>query len=214
MRSFSLFIITIFIFSCTTEERTTPLVTALDMYSVKVEKGERLKDKLNFAEKFTYNKDGSINEHYVLDDNGVNKNTEKYVYDNDNEAISTYYDAVGKELSYYEHSFDKLGNKIATKSYDSETKDLLRIEDFIYDDKNNLKSKIIKEANGTIARMYQFEYDGFGNETKVQILNPDGSQLMMEEYRITEYNDKKHWLEKWGFRNDEPISYRKRTLSY
>lgn len=211
-----LFISGIFLVSCKTDIVEKPMVTTLNVYDVIVNNGKPTMGKPLYKEAFEYNNEGKVSQHFQYDELGNLKSREIYpeVYENQDTIKTSFYDANNILQSNYVKIFNTKNEKVEVLAYEADSKELLRIERYEYDVKSNLKSKKVFTAENQLYRHQMFEYDAHGNETMVKILDENNKVIFEEEYDISTYDGKKMWVEKWGYRNGEPKSFRKRILEY
>jgi len=199
--------------SCNTEDAPKQIKTErIELYKMIESNGEYKQGNLMHAESFIYDEDGHKVDHKMRQsDNSLHQ--EKYIYEKGVLKMSTYYDAQEELLSYYNYQYsdDKL---IQKKSFEAATEELLRIDDYEYNDKGQLIKQYIKTASGDVNRTMAFSYDQYGNETQVTIRDAAGEIIINEEFKITEYDVNKRWLERWSFNDDKPLTLRKRVFEY
>jgi len=216
MRFKHLILVPLLFASCEAEVRERPKVTAMDVYDVDIKNGKPVMGKPLYKEAFEYNTEGRISQHFQYDELGNLRSREIYpaLYAEDDTIRTSFYDANNNLQSNYVKIYNKNKDKVEVLAYEAETKELLRKEKFEYDSKNNLTSKKVFTADEQLYRHQMFEYDEYGNETKVKILDENKKVIFEETYDISTYDGRKMWVEKWGYRNDEPKSFRKRELEY
>lgn len=206
----------IILFSCKPNEDIKPKVESLSVYEVVINNGKPLKGKPLYKEAFEYNTDGQISQHFLYDELGELRSREIYPKQYmDLDTIKTsYYDANNALQSNYVKVLDELKNKIEVNSYEAATGDLLRIEKFEYDSNNNLTSKKVYTGDNELYRHQQFEYDSYGNEIGIKIFDENNKQIFSEEYDLSTLDGNNNWVEKWGYQEGVPKSFRKRVLIY
>lgn len=211
-----LFLSGIFLVSCKSEVKEKPMVTTLNVYDVVIKNGQPTMGKPLYKEAFEYNNEGRVSQHFQYDEIGNLRSREIYpeVYGDKDTIRTSFYDANNTLQSNYVKIFNSKKEKVEVLAYEAQTKELLRKEKFEYDSKNNLKSKKVYTADNELYRHQMFEYDEHGNETKVKILDENKNVIFEEEYDISTYDGRKMWIEKWGYRDEEPKSFRKRILEY
>ena len=204
------------LFSCNSEPIVKPKVTTLNVYDVVIKNEKPVMGKPLYKEAFEYNAEGRVSQHFQYDELGGLKSREIYpeVYGDKDTIKTSFYDANNVLQSNYVKIFNADKLKVEVLAYEASTKELLRKELYEYDSMDNLKSKKVYTTEGQLYRHQMFDYDEYGNETKVKILNEEKSVIFEEEYDISTYDGKKMWIEKWGYRNGEPKSFRKRELEY
>lgn len=200
-------------FSCLPEKSDKKVKTEnIELYEMIEENGEYMQGKLLHAESFVYDEDGNKLDHKMRQsDNSLHQ--EKYIYDEGKLKMSTYYNAQHELLSYYNYQYEE-GNLINKKSFEADSKELLRIDQYEYNVEGQLIKQYIKTANGETDRTMAFSYDQYGNEIQVTIRDGKGKLIINEEFKITEYDVNKRWLERWSFNDDKPLTLRKRVFEY
>ena len=150
---------------------------------------------------------------YVFDKNRKISGNEIYpLVKNEKSIKSNYLSSEGNPLSYYEYELDDEHLKVKSEAFDASNDELLRYEEMEYDKKGRLSTRKIFTSNGQLATSYSFIYDAFDNEVRKITQHLLRDTIITEESRITKYYDDKMWKEKWGFINDKPIAYYKRTV--
>ena len=216
MRFKYLFLSGIFLVSCQTEIKKKPMVTTLNVYDVVIKDGKPVMGKPLYKEAFEYNDERRISQHFQYDELGGLKSREIYPekYD-DNDTIKTsFYDANNVLQSNYVKIYNENKLKVEVLAYEAATNELLRKETYDYDSQNNLTSKKVYTADDQLYRHQKFGYDEHGNETSIEIFDENNKLIFEESYDISTYDGQKMWIEKWGYRNEEPKSFRKRVLEY
>lgn len=216
MKFLNLFFLSALLLSCTSEIAEKPKVTTLNVYDVIVRDGKPTMGKPLYKEAFEYNNEGRISQHFQYNELGDLKSREIYpkVY-GDNDTIRTsFYDASNTLQSNYVKIYNNQKEKVEVLAYEAATQTLLRKELFEYDSNSNLKSKKVFTADDQLYRQQMFDYDKYGNETSVKILDENKEIIFEESYDISTYDGRKMWVEKWGYRDGKPKSFRKRVLEY
>lgn len=216
MKFLNLFFLSALLLSCSSETVEKPKVTTLNVYDVVVRDGNPTMGKPLYKEAFEYNAEGRISQHFQYNELGDLKSREIYpeVYGEKDTIRTSFYDASNTLQSNYVKIYNDQKEKIEVLAYEAATKELLRKELFEYDSNNNLKSKKVFTSDNQLYRHQMFEYDKYGNETSIKIKDENGVIIFEESYDISTYDGRKMWVEKWGYRNDEPKSFRKRVLEY
>ena len=216
MKFLNLFFLSVLFVSCSSEVVEKPKVTTLNVYDVVVRDGQPTMGKPLYKEAFEYNDEGRISQHFQYNELGDLKSREIYptVYGGKDTIKTSFYDANNTLQSNYLKIYNDKNEKVEVLAYEAATQELLRKELFEYDSKNNLKSKKVLTADDELYRHQIFEYDEFGNETSIKILDENSKVIFQESYDISTYDGRKMWVEKWGYRNGEPKSFRKRVLEY
>lgn len=198
--------------ACSPDQTKKVKTEQIEMYNMVEVNGEYQEGALSFAESFVYDTNGDKLDHRIRQaDNSLQR--EKYVYDDGKLVKSNYYAADSALLSFYIYEYE---NELMTKkyAYEAGTQELLRIDEYEYDTEGRVSKQIIKTAKGMVSRTMAFGYDSHGNESQVTIRDDSGILIVNEEFKITEYDVNKRWLERWSFNNDIPLTKRKRTLEY
>jgi hypothetical protein len=214
INSLSLFVFLILICSCGYNNSSNGSEEIIELYTVGlIDEDHHAKD-LSFKESFIFDKNGTEIAHHFFDIQGNLNFKEKYIFSETGSlTASNYYTATDSLLSFYKHKVNADGKKIETRSFDASNNELLRIEEFSYDDNGHLESKATLRQDLVLVRKQIFVNDAIGNPQLVRILNENEELIFEEEYRITQYDTDQKWTEKWGFRNNTPNSYRKRILN-
>ncbi len=130
-------------------------------------------------------------------------------------GISNYYSVDSVLLAIYHLAYIPGTDLVMRKEgFDGQTKDLLRIETYEYDNSTNgMKSKIIFDASGSPVRKYEMSLDDKGNEKTVAIMNPDGTAIANESYEVLASDNTGRWTERWGKVNGEVKTFQRRIFS-
>ncbi len=81
---------------------------------------------------------------------------------------------------------------------------LLRDEGFQYDNIGNRVRKTIFNEFNQKQKSFLFGHDQYGNEVKMVLTDQNDKEMLSETYEIVTVDDKKRWIEKYGFVNDNP----------
>lgn len=209
---YGIFILSLGISACSSEQQKLVKTEQVEMYDLKEINGEFQQGAMSFAESFVYDELGNKLDHRIRQaDNTLHR--EKYVYKDDQLIKSNYYSADSTLLSFYTYEYEN-GNLTNRNAYEAESQDLLRIDEYEYDADGRVIKQIIKTEKGNVSRTMAFGYDQYGNEIQVTIRDDSGNIIVNEEFKITEYDVDKRWLERWSFNNDTPLTKRKRLLEY
>jgi len=182
------------------------------MYDMIESNGEYVQGNLSFAESFVYDEDGSKLKHLIRQkDNTLHR--EAYIYEDGILKKSNYYDPNDNLLSYYIYELE--GSNIKKRfAHEAATNELLRIDEYEYNENGQILKQYIKNPDGTIDRTMAFSYDQNGNEEQVTIRDDEEQIIVNEEFRILELDVDKRWLERWSINGDTPLTVRKRVLEY
>lgn len=214
---FLLLLITLALSSCGSDSSKTksPYSIETQIYAVKGSNTEFEKDSLQLVEIEFFNDADQLVKKEFYNQNKELNGVQTYLYENNSSTYhrSEYKDPDGTLLSYYKHDYDKNGNIISSRAFNGLTDEFLRIERFEYNDKNQRISRDIRNVADEVQRKFSFKMDAFNNEMSMMVQQADEKVIFNEQYKITKYNDQKQWLEKWGFINDIPNSYRERIFN-
>lgn len=202
--------------SCQEEKKVFIKQVKNEVWSVVEENNEFVKDAIRVRETYEYDENGLEIGHLLYDAKGDLTGKELAVFDKGSKMpVGTKYFAANDSLlSYYSLTYDDKDRKISRKGYDASNDELLRVEEFEYDAKDNVAVKKILNASNQVQRVFQFNYDAYGNETSLTVKDGNGLELFSEEFRIVKLDEEDNWIENWGWRNDSPVSYRTRSISY
>ena len=170
-------------------------------------------DSLLYVEQNFFDKSIKKESHFLNPDKSL-KGKELFVF-KDRDTVpyrSDYSDQDGNLLSYYAFVYDKNNRKISSAAFDGNTNDALRFERYIYDKNGHLSEKTIVDSDFNPSRKYIFVNDLYGNVTSMYILNEAQDTIGTEVYKIMQYTNDKRWTEKWGFINNVPKTFYKRTF--
>jgi len=183
----------------------------LEVYQIDSTSSEKAQGNLSFKESYVYNPEGIEMAHGIYNPDGSIEGIESYVFgDKSKYPIGSEYKDGEKLLSYYKFIYDGKGKRIKLEAYDGLSKELLRKEEFGYDEDGNRNIRVIKTAADSIVKIYEFTHDKIGNETSVTIKNGFSQKLLTEEFTNKATNEEGKWTEQWGFVNNKAFSYRKR----
>lgn len=170
-------------------------------------------DSLLYVEMNFFDQNQKTETHFLNPDKSL-KGKEMYQF-KDRDTVpfrSDYLDKDGKLMSYYSFIYDKKNRKISSAAFDGNTDDALRFERYKYDKNGHLSEKTIVDGEFDPSRKFVFINDLYGNVTTMYILNESNDTIGTEVYKIMQYTADKKWTEKWGFINDIPKTYYKRTF--
>lgn len=196
---------TVLLSSCKEKTQSTATET-FEIYSTVGDSQSKAKDSLKYFESTEYQAGKAQNTSY-FDHKGSLTGKQVFAYDaNQTLTSSQYYDKLGKLLSSYKYVTDLDGKKIAAYAFDAKDQSLFRVETFEYAD-TLVKTKRIHDPDFSLYRKYDFTYDQYGNETGMKVFDGTGKLIIDEEFRIAARDKKNQWIEKWGFMNDQPVTY-------
>lgn len=204
--------------SCTSDQPSTAqknisaLPLDIQVFKMIDKDGIRVQGPKSFHEQYIYTDAGEKEAHLILDDNGVIKAKEIYVYEEGKLVGSNYTTPDDSLLSYHVVLLDSIDNVSVKKFFDGDTKELLRVETYDYLNGDKLKIKKIHDSKMNLSRVFTFQHDEFGNEKGFKVYDPTGIPLFGEDYKITKMDDKNRWIEKTGYRNDVATTLKKRVL--
>ena len=198
----------------TNENNIKPKVESLNVYDVVIKNDKPIMGKPLYKEAFEYNEDGSISQHFLYNEIGELRSREIYPTSFQDTTKTSYYDGNNVLQSNYRRVYDENNNKVEVYGYEAASGELLRIERFDYDSNKNMISKKVFTGDDQLYRHQKFEYDKYGNEISVKIYNDKNQIIFDEEYDISTLDGKNNWVEKWGYQDGQPKSFRKRVLKY
>ncbi len=199
--------------SCTDSSPTKKIKTeSIEVYDMIESNGEYIQGNLTYAESYVYDEDGSKLKHLIRQkDNTLHR--EAYIYKDGVLSKSNYYDANDSLLSFYIYEMEN-GKAKSRFAHEAATSELLRIDEYDYNDNGQLLKQYTKDASGAINRTMAFGYDQHGNEVQVTIRNNKEQVILNEEFRILDLDVDKRWIERWSINGDTPLTVRKRKLEY
>jgi hypothetical protein len=200
--------------ACNADKTGESYIETIEIYKTVGDKSTAQKGALTYKEVTTYLSKDRPEKRDFYNKQGILDATEVYEYTTELLPMkSNYYDSQGNLLSQY--VFTNEGDK-RTRSVgiDASNNEILRIEEFDYNEKGYRVSKTVKDPSSAVQRKYMFGFDNFGNETALTVLDGMGKPLFIETYSITQKAADNTWTECWGFRNDEPSLVKYRTISY
>lgn len=207
-----------FVFSvlCCKSTESDPVSISLERWSTVGDIESKQKDKIQYLETVQYGERGEETARLFYGQNKKLSAKEIRVF-REGTTIpkgSQYKDANDSLLSYYVFELDSYDRVSKANAFDASSDELLRIEKFKYDKKDNIVEKIICSSDDLPVRIMRYSFDKNGNEQQVQVLQGDGTVVLTEVFDITKYNDQGMWTEKWGFVNDDPFSFVSRRIEY
>lgn len=197
------------------EELYTEILT--EVFQPELQDSSYVQGKLKFSEGYIFDKQGKELQHRLYELDGSIKGVEKQIFE-DNSALATganYFDAQDNLLSYYKFYYndqDQLTRKLA---FEAGSDELLRIEHYHYDQAGNKIAKEIRSADDKIQSVYNYSFDEYGNEEGIIIRDNQNNIIYEEDFKIIAKDKDKKWVQKWGFKGEEAISFsikRKRLL--
>lgn len=136
----------------------------------------------------------------------------EFVQKDGDSGITNYYDADSSLLAIYNIEY-KGTNIVKRMGYEGHSKELLRTESFEYDHNGNVIKKSIFDNKGQLSSFFKMDYDNDANEISFSRHRADGQMIDEETFVISEKNERGEWLERWGYRNDMPSSFHRRSFS-
>ncbi|MFT4533364.1 MAG: hypothetical protein ACJA1A_001754 [Saprospiraceae bacterium] len=150
-------------------------------------------------------KNGIVTSKTIYNEDQSIKGKEVYTF-GDNKKLATgskFYGPAGELLSTYIYTYEDT-LKSYSNAYAGNTDELLRIEGFQYDDKGNMVRKTIFNELKQKQKSFMFGHDQYGNEVKMVLTDQNDKLILTETYEIVTVDDKKRWIEKYGYVNDNP----------
>jgi len=197
---------------CCTPEKNWQSET-IEIYTVLPGDKKYSRDKLSYKEINFFNELEILVERHFYDKSGTFK--AKEIFDINKEGLargSDYYDNNGTLLSYYKFDYntERLPNQ--KMAYDGTNDELLRIEEYQYDERGNRITKRILDQSSTLSRTYGFGFDEFGNEIFMAVMDSLGNEIFTENYSITRKDPDGRYLQSWGLIGDDPKTVKYRTF--
>ncbi len=212
----AIYILSLFVIcSCTQEssDNYTDITEAIEIYNVVEDETGAGQGKLMYKESTRYKGKNKPVWRQFYDNQGQPKGQEKYLYtDEDLPTKSEYYDTSDSLLSTYLLTNDN-NLKRRSVAMQGAQEEILRIEEFDYDDAGNRITRTIKTAASDVDKVYHFGFDEYGNETQLTVKDGNGKVLYIINYTITKKDKDNRWTESWGFQNDKPIQVKYRTFT-
>lgn len=162
------------------------------------------KGSLKYMEHESFNGEKVISKTIYNQDQSV-KGKEVYTY-TDNKELPTgskFYGMAGELLSTYKYTYEDT-LKSYSHAYAGDTDELLRIEGFQYDNKGNMVRKTIFNELKQKQKSFMFGHDQYGNEVKMVLTDQNDKMILTETYEIVTVDEKKRWIEKYGYVNANP----------
>ncbi len=135
----------------------------------------------------------------------------EFVKKEGDKAITNYYSADSTLLAIYNLEYQG-DNIIKRTGYDGQSKELLRLETFEYDTEGNVTKKSIFNSEGQLSSFFRIAYDENDNEISFTRHGTGGQIVDKETFVISKTNDNGEWIERWGYRNNNPSSFHRRTF--
>ena len=175
---------------------------------------EAVKGKLTFKETKVTDGQGNKKEHWYYNREGQLTTFERYIYGKGDKYPfkSNFYDYKDSLLSYYVFEYDDKGNKIKTNSYDASSNELLRVEEFAYNEKNQRVQRKIKTASDELVRRYEFRFDKKGNESTYAVYDAEDKLLLAQAFSVVK-SDENGWTETWSFKDEAPYTIKTRRFA-
>lgn len=160
------------------------------------------KGSLKYMEQEVF-RDGVLVEKIFFNDDQSTKGKDVFQFEKGSElpAGSKFYGPAGELLSTYKYTYqDTL--KSHSHAYAGDTDELLRIEGYQYDTAGNMIRKTIFNEFNQKQRSFLFGHDQYGNEVKMVLTDGNDDLILSETYEIVTVDDKKRWIEKYGYVNE------------
>lgn len=207
--------ILVFIFGCSAPTRPTIKTINEERWSVKMSADSFERNEITFLESYMFTKEGIQEGHFFYNLDGTLNNKEVTLFSKENhEPIgSQFFNAADSLLSIYSFKYED-GNKVLTEAYDATNRELLRFISYDYNSKGLLTTKRILNSSKDVMRIFKFKYDASDNENEFSVQDPQGNVILTEKFKITKVDESNNWIEKWGFVDDKPFSFRVRKITY
>lgn len=150
-------------------------------------------------------KNGVVTSKTIYNEDQSVKGKEVYTFGDNKELASgsKFYGPAGELLSTYKYTYEDT-LKSFSHAYAGDTDELLRIEGFQYDNKGNMVRKTIFNELKQKQKSFMFGHDQYGNEVKMVLTDQNDDLILSETYEIVTVDDKKRWIEKYGYVNANP----------
>ncbi len=183
----------------------------MEIFNTKGDAQDMSIDSLRFFESTEYTGNDKVSTSY-FDNKGSLTGKEQIEYNPNGIAQNgKFFDPNGKLLSYYDYITNATGDIIAEYGFDATNNQLLSVKTFDYDNEGKIKTRKVFEGDHTLYRRYDFAFDTNGNETSMTVSDNQGSLVLKEEFKITKQDSLNKWTEKWGFVNDSPVTFYKKS---
>ena len=123
--------------------------------------------------------------------NGIEERATQHTYKDGLLVESKYYKAGGTQLGTQDRTYDKNGNKLTSKTIDTEGNPIQLLE-LTYNEQNKVVS-VREMKRGKLVRYYKYEYPN-KNEKKAIELDPLMAKETIKSYTITIYDDNENIL--------------------
>lgn len=135
----------------------------------------------------------------------------EFVKKEGDKGITNYYSSDSTLLAIYNLEYQG-DNIIKRTGYDGQSKQLLRLETFEYDNNGNVTKKSIFNSEGQLSSFFSMAYDDNANEISFTRHGSEGQVVDKETFVISKTNKSGKWIERWGYRNERPSSFHRRTF--
>ncbi len=199
------------LFACKDSSPHVVRLEVLEIFRVEGDEATKRPTVLRYKDVKNYNQDGIlVQQNFYNVDNSL-KGYE-FIKKDGNTGVTNYYDADSNLLAIYELEYN--ANLISKRvGYDGSTKELLRTEVFNYNGNGQMISKTILDQKGKTSGSFDMHYDADGNEILFEMKGSDGQLISKESFVIIKVNEEKKWTERWGYIDEQPNSFHRRSFS-
>ena len=197
------------LYACKESKEAVTLVVH-EIYAVEGDDESKKPTVLSYKDVKQYDVDGvMVQQNFYKVDNTLK--AYEFIKKDGNKGVTNYYGADSSLLAIYELEYE--GIHILTRTaFDGQTKEKLRSESYERDSNGNLKVKRVFNDQGQLMDVYKMNYDKQGNEREFSKYNSEDRLLVNEKFIIVKKNAKGKWLERWGYKDDLPNSFHRRTF--
>ncbi len=200
--------------SCQSDEDKLWLMETTEIFKAVNETEHEVHSELTYKDAKLYNAEGLLSEQWYYNKQGQVTTVEKFDYKKGASTAdkSNFYSISDSLLSYYTFEYNDKKEKISSYAYDASNDDLLRIENYYYDENGNRTKREIKSNDQKLQATYRFTFDGDGNESSFEVFDPTDKSLYRETYSITKEDIEGRWTEMWSFQDTVPVNVKKRIF--
>lgn len=192
----------------------TEIIT--EVYSVTEYSEDPKLGAIQFSDSYIYDEQGNEVQYRIYNPDGTLQGSEvKDFSESKTPPKSYFYDHRDHLISYYKIEYNEQDRISRKLGFDATNDELLRIEQFHYDNQGNRIAKEIRSADDKIQKIQNFSFDPYGNETSIAMINDKNEEYYKEIFEITSRDKDQKWLQRWGRVNGVPKTFtvkRKKTL--
>ncbi len=188
-----------------------PYLVIHEIYEVTGSEADKKPTTLRYKDVKHFDGNNNLSQQYFYEVDNTLKAYE-FINKSGDKAVTNYYNKDSVLLAIYnlEYKEDRIVKRTA---YDGNSKEILRSEHYSYDGEGNRTSKAIHNENGEQVAKFAMKYDEHGNEIEFSHFDITGTQTSTETYLITKSDEKNRWVERWGYKNNIPSSFHRKSYS-